>query len=53
MSEFRPRLPLCVVAALALIATVGVHAGFAPGRSCVPRMLGSCSRPTSLARWPR
>ena len=31
MSEFRPRLPLCVVAALALIATVGVHAGFATG----------------------
>jgi hypothetical protein len=28
MSEFRPRLLLCLVAVLAVIGTVGVHAGF-------------------------
>jgi hypothetical protein len=31
MSEFRPRLLLCLVAVLALIGTVGVHAGFGTG----------------------
>lgn len=31
MSEFRPRLLLCLVAVLALVGTFGVHAGFATG----------------------
>jgi hypothetical protein len=38
MSGIPAELPLCVVAALALIATVGVHAGFATGPQLRARM---------------
>ena len=53
MSEFRPRLLLCVVAALALIATVGVHAGFATGPQLRAAHAWLVFPPDITARWRR